>query len=140
MNSPARIGRQPPFFSGAPWPGSGSTPLPSIDGLGEAVGVAEVLDPAGQRGPGLVADHGDPAVALDRLAQHRVARGERGRVLRADHHQHMDLAAAERRLPVLRGALADVAEESLRAAIPTANSSGKPASDVPGTPIATSPA
>ena len=71
--------------------------------------------PPGSAEPGLVADHGDPAVALDRLAQHRVARGQRGRVLGADHHQHVDLAAAERRLPVLRGALADVAQRSRRA-------------------------
>ena len=39
------------------------------------------------------------------------------------------------------GALSPTSPSMLaRAAIPTANSSGKPASDVPGTPIATSPA
>ena len=110
MNSPARIGRQPPSFSGAPWPGSGSTPLPSIAGWAKPSAKPKCSVPPGRAEPGLVADHGDPAVALDRLAQLAVARGERGRVLRADHHQHVDLAAAERRLPALRGALADVAQ------------------------------
>ena len=112
MNSPARIGRQPPPLSGAPWPGSRIDAAALDRGLREAVGEAEVLGAAGQRRARLAADHGDPAVALDRLAQHpRRAAASAAGSCALIITQHVDLAAAERRLPVLRGALADIAQQ-----------------------------
>ena len=82
MNSPARIGRQLPSLSGAPWPGIGSTPLPSIEGWAKPSAKPKCSVPPGSAEPDWPPTTVIPPWRVDRLAQHRVALGERGRVLR----------------------------------------------------------
>ena len=111
MNSPARIGRHSPFLRRArPLRGVGEA-APLDRRLREAVGVAEVLAAGRQRAADLGHDGGDAAGARDRLADAPVALGQRLAVLGADHHQHVRLARPEAVLPVLRRAVADVAEQ-----------------------------
>ena len=111
MNSPARIGRQSPLAEGAPCPGRRRDRAALDRRLREAVGIAEVLDPVGQRRADVLVDDRQPAVCLHRGANPRVVCVHRLLVLGADHHQRVDVGAAESALPGGRVAVAVVAEQ-----------------------------
>ena len=80
--------------------------------LGEAVHEPEVLGALGQRSPDLVGHHRQRAGPLDAVAQPPVVRSQRGRILRADHHEHVDARLHQPVLPAIRSALAAVAEQA----------------------------
>ena len=140
MNSPARIGRQPPSLSGAPWPGVGSTPLPSIEGWAKPSAKPKCSVPPGSAEPDWPPTTVIPpwrSIASRSIASRLAsAAGSWALIITSTWISPRPNGASQ-----CSGALSPTSpSSSARAAIPERNSSGKPASDVPGTPSASSPA
>ncbi len=142
MNSPGASARQAPFASGTPPPMRRS--LASSDagqrGLGEAVGVAEVLARVGQQLGGLLVRHGDRAGMLGVVAQAPELARQGALVERVDGGQHVQPARRRSSGSQRSGSLGPASPSvAARATMPPRNSREKLAMTASGRPSARTP-